>query len=169
MLLRCESCQICACQIDSAFFFLFLFLVILFFHVCQHPAAWDRSAVTHSSAAQVRGYSGAGLDKLACAGIPSGPFKGERVRNSGGMFLQSVGLLVKHSMILQNRSCCSFVPKSLVFYDCWCVNRGTWDRESESRQIKGGDAKCLQETRLDDKLINKQMKSLYHSVEREIA
>lgn len=93
-------------------------LFIYLFHVCQHPAAWDRSAVTHSSATQVRGYPGAGLDKLDCAGIPSGPFKGGRKRNSGGMFLQSVGLPVKHSVILQNRSCCSFMPESLVFYDC---------------------------------------------------
>lgn len=106
----------------GSFYFVFL--------VCQHPAAWDRSAVTHCSAAQVRGYSGTGLDKLDCAGIPLGPFKREREREA---IWREVPSICRPSCQTLN----DFAEQKLPFFNAWisgvlwllvCVSRETCER-----------------------------------------
>lgn len=121
-------------QKDSELFLYFLLGHFIFF---MRVSILLPGIDQHWHAAQVKGYSWAGLDKRDYAGIPLDPFMEERETPEG--CFPNLSAFLSNTTILQNRNCSSFMPEPLVFCGCRCVSGRTWERgrDLERRWIKG--------------------------------
>lgn len=137
-LLCCESIQTSVAKKTEVVLFFLGHCIFFFMRVSILLPGIDQ----HWHTAHVRGYSGAGLDKRDCAGIPFEPYMGEREElrrdappicwpscQTRRNFLQSWGLLLFYVWI------------SGVLW--LCVRERMKRREPEKRWIKGGNREFL--------------------------